>query len=152
MMSAPTCALVTVAKAASISSRLRTGCDDSRRLSPGARAFISWRLLAPQRLAGFQMMPTLEALGTVSLTSWSHFPLKLSPTAKESPVILPPGRARLWTNPEPTGSPDTVTMGVVVVLRLAAAVAAVPCARRISTLRSISSPMREANRSSLPSA
>ena len=72
MMSAPTCALVTVAKAASISSRLRTGCDDSRRLSPGARAFISSRL-APQRVAGFQMMPTLEALGTVSLTSWSHF-------------------------------------------------------------------------------
>jgi hypothetical protein len=37
------------------------------------------------------------------------------------PVILPPGRARLATNPDPTGSPtDTITIGIVdVALRTA---------------------------------
>src|SRR5712692_8946445 len=129
-MSAPTRALVTVAKAASMSSALRTGSDERRRLSPGASASISFRLAAPLRLVGFQMMPTREALGTVSLTSWSHFPLKFSPRANESPVMFPPGRARLWANPEPTGSPDTETTGVA--MRLAAAVTAVPCVMRRS--------------------
>src|SRR4029453_3893421 len=108
MINAPTCALVAPAKTESISSGVRTGCDDTWSLNPGARVLISSRLAALSRLVGFHITPTREALGPVWGTIWGHFPLKFVPTANESPVMFPPGRARLWTNPEPTGSPDTV--------------------------------------------
>ena len=46
----------------------------------------------------------------------------------ESPVTLPPGRARLATKPEPTGSPTLViTMGMVVVAFFAANAGCRPC-------------------------
>ena len=54
----------------------------------------------------------------------------------ESPVILPPGRARLLTKPLPTGSPMApMTMGIVVVAFCAARVAGVPPVTMTSTFR-----------------
>src|SRR5262249_40077840 len=55
---------------------------------------------------------------------------------KLDPVMLPPGRAKLATMPPAIGSPMiAITMGMVVVARLAAAVAGVPCVTITSTLR-----------------
>ena len=54
----------------------------------------------------------------------------------ESPVMLPAGRARLLTNPNPTGSPMfPITIGIVVVAFCAALVAGAPPATMTSTLR-----------------
>src|SRR5215510_5424901 len=57
--------------------------------------------------------PTRATLGTASLSISSLF--VFSSAAKvESPVTLPPGRARLATRPSPTGSVEVViTMGMV---------------------------------------
>lgn len=58
----------------------------------------------------------------------------------DMPVTFPPGRARLATNPVPTGSPTTtVTIGMVLVTFFAARAAAVPGATIRSTLRLTSS-------------
>src|SRR5215831_16461219 len=62
-----------------------------------------------------------ENRGRASAKSSSRFPVTSGPTLKESPVILPPGDARLLTKPEPTGSLTlTITIGMVVVALLAA--------------------------------
>ena len=51
-----------------------------------------------------------------------------------SPVMFPPGCARLATNPAPTGSAlDAMTMGMVLVACLAARAAAVVPATMMST-------------------
>src|SRR5207253_2187564 len=63
--------------------------------------------------------------GTASLRSSSRFPMS-SGFMTLSPVRFPPGRARLATNPAPTGSAlDAMTMGMVLVACLAARAAAV---------------------------
>jgi hypothetical protein len=41
--------------------------------------------------------------GAISLSSSSHFPL-MPYSKRVKPVALPPGRAKLSTNPAPTGS------------------------------------------------
>ena len=70
--------------------------------------------------------PTRARLGTVSLSTSSLFVFS-SGDKLESPVTLPPGRARLATKPAPTGSPMfVITMGIVVVALLAANAGAVP--------------------------
>ena len=46
---------------------------------------------------------TRESLGTISFKSSSCFPLS-SGASVDNPVMFPPGRARLATNPFPTGS------------------------------------------------
>src|SRR5262245_19060169 len=62
-----------------------------------------------------------ENRGRASAKSSSRFPVTSGPTLKESPMILPPGDARLLTKPEPTGSLTlTMTIGMVVVALLAA--------------------------------
>src|SRR6516165_7450622 len=72
--------------------------------------------------------------GTSSANSSISLALRSTETA-ERPVILPPGRARLAMNPEPTGSPTpAMTMGMVDVARRAAIVAAVAHATVTSTL------------------
>ena len=64
----------------------------------------------------------------ISLRSSSRFPLN-SGARVESPVMFPPGRARLATKPSPTGSVScAMTMGIVEVAPLAARVAR-PAAR-----------------------
>ena len=76
---------------------------------------------------GDRRSPTRASLGTASLSISSL--LVFSSVAKlESPVTLPPGRARLATKPAPTGSAAfAITMGMVVVAFLAANAAARPC-------------------------
>ena len=57
--------------------------------------------------------------------------------------MFPPGRARLATNPLPTGSLSNVmTMGIVLVASLAARVSAGPAVTMTSTLRRTSSAAR----------
>ena len=69
---------------------------------------------------GGRRSPTRASLGTASLSISSL--LVFSSGAKlESPVTLPPGRARLATKPAPTGSAAfVITMGMVVVAFFAA--------------------------------
>ena len=67
--------------------------------------------------------------------------------------MLPPGRARLATNPEPTGSlSNAMTMGIVTVASLAGRVDAGPAVTMTSTLRRTSSAASSGRRSSFPSA
>ena len=64
-------------------------------------------------------------------------------TIFESPVILPPGRARLFTNLLPTGSPVVaMTMGIVVVAFCATPIAADATATMTSTFNCTSSAAR----------
>jgi hypothetical protein len=76
------------------------------------------------------------------LSSSTHF--ALTPSAMfDSPVMLPPGLARLATNPAPTGSPMfAITMGIVCVACLIAASVALPWTTMMSTLSRISSAAR----------
>ena len=98
------------------------------------------------------MTATRDSLGTVSFRSSSRFPSS-SGARVDNPVMFPPGRARLATNPVPTGSPSLVmTMGIVVVASLAARVAAGPAETMMSTLRRTSSAARSGSRSNLLSA
>ena len=64
-----------------------------------------------------------EILGIDSLSSSSRFPLS-SLVSFVSPVIFPPGRAKLSTSPVATGSiVTTMTMGIVLVASFAARIA-----------------------------
>ena len=73
-----------------------------------------------------------ESMGTTSFRSSSRFPLNSGNTAL-NPVMFPPGRARLATNPEPTGSlSNDMTMGIVEVASLAGRVAAGPAVTMMS--------------------
>ena len=79
--------------------------------------------------------PTRASLGTASLSTSSLFVIS-SGDKPESPVTLPPGRARLAIRPAATGSPTfVITMGMAVVAFFAAN-ADVPSVTTIrSTLR-----------------
>ncbi len=67
-----------------------------------------------------------ESFGMISLRRSRRLPLS-SRLRFDNPVMLPPGRARLVTNPLPTGSGSWVmTMGIVMVASLAARVAVEP--------------------------
>jgi hypothetical protein len=71
--------------------------------------------------------------GSISRAGSDHFSLR---SIKENPVRLPPGLLKLVTRPEPTGSPDMKTMGLVGAARCVARVAGVdPVSRK--TLRGI---------------
>ena len=76
-------------------------------------------------LDGSTRNPNVAAFGTSSRSKSSRFdPSAL--TRKLTPVILPPGRARLVTSPILIGSaPTEKTMGIVVVAALAARAEAV---------------------------
>jgi len=51
--------------------------------------------------------------GATSFSNCSHFPMSAGSTAP-NPVMLPPGRARLFTQPSPMGSrTSTKTIGIV---------------------------------------
>src|SRR6202007_2296511 len=72
------------------------------------------------RLAGLTRTPIVPALGTSSCSSSSRFG-QSSPRKAATPVSLPPGRLRLATRPNATGSTPTVkTIGIVEVAALAA--------------------------------
>ena len=92
-------------------------------------------------------------VGTISFRSSSRFPL-IAGERVDNPVTFPPGRARLVTNPWPTGSTAaTMTMGIVLVASLAARVAPPPPpVTMTSTFNRTNSAERAERRSSFPSA
>ena len=62
---------------------------------------------------GSQMTATRVTLGTASFSSCRRLAIS-SGAWIVRPVMLPPGRPRLATNPGPTGSPTVVmTIGIV---------------------------------------
>ena len=74
-------------------------------------------------LAGCQRTATWETVGRTSLRNSSCFPM-ISGAWRDTPVMFPPGWARLATRPLATGSPTpTMTMGIVLVTSLAASAA-----------------------------
>src|SRR6266481_8098489 len=98
-------------------------------------------------------MATREIRGMISLSNCSCLPLS-SGRSRNTPVILPPGFARLRTNPIATGSlsRSTATIGMWLVACLAAASAAAPRTKRTSTLSRTRSAASWDSRSGLPSA
>jgi hypothetical protein len=71
----------------------------------------------------------------------------------DSPVMFPPGRARLATRPVATGSTTTaMTMGIVPVASLAARIAGTAAVTMTSVFRRTSSAARPGSRSYLPAA
>ena len=96
--------------------------------------------------------PTRASLGTASL-SISSLLLFSSVDKLESPVTLPPGRARLATRPAPTGSAVfVITMGMVVVAPFAANAVGPPVTTIRSTFRRTRSAASSGRRSCFCSA
>ena len=91
-------------------------------------------------MSGFPRTATRDVPGMISLRICRCLPLN-SERSRNSPVMLPPGRAMLATSPASTGSisRSIPTIGIVRVAFLAAAKAQVPRAKITSTLRSASS-------------
>ena len=82
-------------------------------LSAESTAWITPNRATPEGVAASRRTATRVMPGAISLRSSSHFPLV--PYSNEvKPVALPPGRARLATNPAPTGSATIAnTIGMV---------------------------------------
>src|SRR2546428_11029322 len=94
--------------------------------------------------SGFQSTATLAMLGINCLSSCSRLPAT-SGASRLTPVTLPPGLARVATNPTATGLLLSVTIGMVFVCCSAARVACDPPQTMISTLRAINSAARPSN-------
>src|SRR5262245_17599274 len=76
----------------------------------------------PGAVSGLNNSPTRLTPGAISLSSSSHF-VPMAGSYIANPVILLPGRARLFTNPAPTGSVTwTNTIGMLLVAPLSARV------------------------------
>ena len=71
--------------------------------SDGATAWMTANWPMPAAMAGSRRTAARVTPGAICFSSSSHFPLKLYSNCTK-PVALPPGRARLSTKPEPTGS------------------------------------------------
>ena len=126
-------------KAASISAGVLALRTCRRR--PSARAADSARRTVPAWLGclGFWSTATRETFGATCLSISSCLPTSPAPIV-DSPVTLPPGRARLATRPSATGSPDTAkTIAIVLLARLAAFAAGGDAATITSTFRATSS-------------
>ena len=105
-----------------------------------------------REIAEFAIAQRLPAIGANRDQSVAGILMSYGPDRLATPVIFPPGRARLVTNPAPTGSPTpAITIGIVAVASFAAAVAGVLVLTMTSTLRRTSSAASAGNRSSLPS-
>ena len=79
----------------------------------GATDWIAPNWPVPEGMEASRRTAARVMRGASSLSSSSHFPLRPYSNCK-NPVALPPGRARLSTNPPPTGSGTmTNTMGTV---------------------------------------
>src|SRR5262249_31951652 len=80
---------------------------------PYVRA-VAWTSPISSTMVGLPTLPKIAnrpSPGTISRNSSRRLPL-VSVCWSESPVALPPGRARLATRPVPTGSPAPKTMGI----------------------------------------
>src|SRR5262249_23659632 len=71
--------------------------------SVGATDWMAANWPGPAASAGSRRTPARRTLGAISFSSSSHFALKLY-SNEVNPVALPPGRARLSTNPAPNRS------------------------------------------------
>ena len=98
-----------------------SGLDDIENPAVGARrASISATLGAEFGLSGFTSSPTVTASGTSLRNRSRRFP-NSSLLITVTPVMFPPGRLRLSTRPNSTGSePNPKTIGMVAVAALAA--------------------------------
>ena len=100
-----------MSRSISVASRTLTGLDlhaDRRRYG-----LDDGKLADPRRDGGVPSTAARVTPGAISLSSSSHFPLKLYSNCAK-PVALPPGCDRLLTKPEPTGSGTIVnTIGTV---------------------------------------
>ena len=102
--------------------------------------------------AGLASTPTRLTDGNISRNSSTALPAVSGPIL-DSPVIFPPGRARLDTRPALTGSPtETITIGTVLVACLAAKAQGVKIAAMISTFRRTRSAASSGSRATSSSA
>src|SRR5262249_5131500 len=89
--------------ARSISSRPVTSAGGSRTPNDGAVGSIERQIATRGGCHRFRRTATRIPWGAISLSTSSVFPpIENSPSV--NPVMLPPGRVRLVTNPLPTGS------------------------------------------------
>ena len=115
------------------------------------------RVLPPLTIARCRLVEvpktvTRESLGIVSFRSSSRFPLS-SGASVDNPVMFPPGRARLATNPSQQDRDRfAMTMGIVSSLPWLAWVDVGPAVTMTSTLRRTSSAASARRRSGFPSA
>ena len=127
-------------------SSFAASCVSSRRPVPG---------LEGSEMAGIQRNATCGDFGNASLTSDNRRKAN-SGDKLDNPVRFPPGRARLTTSPDPTGSPPitAMTIGISVVAFLAAKPTGLPPppVTMTSTLRRTSSAASSGRRSNFPSA
>ena len=125
----------------------RTCKDWSCILRTRAAASYSLKYVVTTESSGGQSTATRDSRGTTSLSNSSRFAFR-SWVSVATPVIFPPGRAKLSTVPFATGSsPVTMTIGIVLVACLAARTAAVMGATMTSTLSCTSSSMMLGTRS-----
>ena len=104
---------------------LRLGIEAAPSYAPAASS-ISFNTCALPGLVEVPRTPTRASRGTIYFKSSNCFPL-ISRARVDNPVMFPPGRARLATKPEPTGSlSNAMTMGIVEVASLAERVAVGP--------------------------
>ena len=116
---------VMVAKAPGHSVGSRGSSRRSRTPSGPAAALVS-RSCGVIKLMGSDRTAIREAPASASLRSWSRLAERSLPTL-DSPVRFRPGRARLVTSPDATGSLTNVkTIGIVEVAAPAAFAARVP--------------------------
>src|SRR6478752_10484567 len=100
--------------------------------------------------SGFQNIVTPETFATASLSSSNCFNM-IAGAKLDMPVTLLPDRASVATNFDPTGSPDVImTIGMVVVAFIAAAVAVEFVVTMTSTGSSVSCFANWGRFSSLP--
>ncbi len=100
---------------------------------PSSRPAFSLADTIEGEAAGGASSTNCVALGTAA-RRYSTRLAAISLTAADSPVVLPPGWARLWTKPSPIGSPaKAITMGIFDVAFCTARTAGVVAATITST-------------------
>jgi hypothetical protein len=139
--------LAITAKTRSKSAGPRTSWDRSATPNAWAASCASLQGPAFAGLLAFQSTATRDRCGIASLRSCSRLATK-SGDWVVSPVILPPGRARLETTPPPTGSIAVgKTIGMVFVALFTARAAGVVITMMMSTLSRTSSTANSGKRS-----
>src|SRR6266487_2621223 len=107
--------------AALISAGSCAGVGNNSMDNDGAATFSDGKYAALGAVSGLKRIMTRRTLGAKSLSISSHFPL-IDGSKLANPVIFPPGREKLETNPLPTGSATFVnTVGMLRVSRRMAA-------------------------------
>jgi hypothetical protein len=130
---------------------MNTSCTPSARAPTSSTSRI-FRLVSSGSPAGSQRTAIRSARDTICVSSSKYLPIK-SAVLSVTPVMLPPGRARLVTIPLPTGSATNVTtMGMVVVACFAARAAGVDAVTMTSTLSLTRSAAKADSRSWRPDA